>query len=255
MLDDFLFRGEDIARYGAVAAFGASMTVGSTITRSAYDLPGGGSLLIGDDRYGEITTSVTLTPADGVVADESWRRRILGWLQGGRGELIVKHSPEIFRIAQFDSAPTFGTRDWPLGALTLRATVQGIAHAVRESGFSARTQGGAATIAARYDTALAAPLCVEIAPVSGTVTEVSISVSGRTLYLDGMSLSAGSVLRYDAGDAHRGVPASLSADGVPAWSFVRRWQTLRVPGGGEVAVTASGGEADIQMRLRGRWPG
>lgn len=255
MLDDFVFRGEDIARYGAVAAFGTTMTVGSAITRGAYDLPGGGSLLVGEDSYGEITTSVTLTPADGIVADEPWRRRIVGWLQGGRGELIIKHSPELMRIAQFDSAPTFGMRDWPLGALTLRATMQGIAHAVHASGFSARTQEGTATIAARYDTALASPLYVEIEPVSGVITEASVRVLGQTLYLDGMSLAPGAVLCYEAGDAHRGVPASLSVDGSPAWGFVRRWQTLRVPGGGEIVVTVSGGEADIRARLRGRWPG
>lgn len=255
MLDDFLFRGEDIARYGAVAAFGTTMTVGSAITRGAYDLPGGGSLLVGEDSYGEITTSVTLTPADGIVADEPWRRRIVGWLQGGRGELIIKHSPEIFRIAQFDSAPTFGTRDWPLGALTLRATMQGIAHAVHASGFYGQTKSGSATITARYDTALASPLYVEIAPVSGVITEASVRVLGQTLYLDGMSLAPGAVLCYEAGDAHRGVPASLSVDGSPAWGFVRRWQTLRVPGGGEIVVTVVGGEADIRARLRGRWPG
>lgn len=255
MLDDFFFRGEDIARYGAVAALGASTTIGSKIERSAYDLPGGGSLLVGEDSFGAVSVQVTVTPADGVRPTAAWRRHLLAWLTGGRGQLIYKHTPDVYRIASFDEAPTWGTQGWPLGEMRLRMTVQGLAHAVSASRATARTQGGAAQPAVRYDTALPSPVILTVTPVSGTVTAARVTAGGRTLTLDGLSLAAGQTLCYDAGDAHQGRAASLTVDGAPAWAAVTAWQRLRAGSGEAVDVALTGGEADVTLTLRGRWPG
>ena len=254
-MDDFLFRGRDIAQFGAVAAFGDSMTVGTAIRRSEYELPGGGSLLIGEDAYGPITRTVTVMPADGVTADGAWVRRILAWLTAGRGKLTVKHSPDTYRMAQFDDAGTYGTRAWPLGALQLTCTMQGLAHAAQESRFLAGTQGGQASLTARFDTALPAPARVTLTPTSGTVTKAVLQARGKTLVLEGLNLPAGKTLCYFAGDPLQGEAAFLTAGGEDAYALCTHWAQLSLDSGDVLSVALTGGQGQAALAVRGRWPG
>lgn len=254
-MDDFIFRGRDIAEFGAVAAFGDSMVTGSAIQRSEYDLPGGGSLIAGEPAYKPITRTVVIMPADGVNADDAWARRIISWLTSGRGRLTVKHSPDTYRIAQFDDAPTYGAKVWPLGGIQIKCRMQALCHAARVSSFSAATSGGKASIAAMYATALPAPLRMEISPRNGTITGAQITAGGRTLHLGGLRLTSGQTLAYFAGDSHQGEAASLTIDGASGFGAAEAWAQLLVPPGSAIGISVTGGEADATATLRGRWPG
>ncbi|MDO5300821.1 MAG: hypothetical protein Q4F18_15435 [Clostridia bacterium] len=231
------------------------MATGSAIARSEYDLPGGGSLIAGDAAYKPITRTVVIMPADGVQADDAWARRIIAWLTAGRGRLIVRHSPDTYRIAQFDDAPTYGAKIWPLGGIQVKCKMQGLCHASHATGLTAATSGGKASITAAYATALAAPLDVTIAPTSGTITAAEIRTGGKALALGGLTLTAGHVLAYFAGDAHQGEAARLEIDGAACFDRVTAWAQLAAPPGGAIEVTVTGGEASVTATLRGRWPG
>lgn len=250
-----MFFGRDIAEFGAVAAFGDSMTVGSAIQRSEYDLPGGGSLMAGDPAYKPITRTVVIMPADGVSADDAWARRIISWLTSGRGRLTVKHSPDTYRIAQFDDAPTYGAKVWPLGGIQIRCKMQGLCHAAAASSFFSATNTGKASLTAVYATALPAPLRMEIAPRGGTITGVQITAGGRTLRLGDLNLTAGHTLTYFAGDIQQGEAAALTVDGAANFGAASAWARLCVPPGDRIDVAVTGGEADVTATLRGRWPG
>lgn len=256
-MDDFIFRGRHIREFGAVAAFGESMKTGGKVKRGEYALPGGGSVLLGEDEWQTTTRSVTITPEDGRVADGLWRREVLAWLQAGRGELVVESDPDVLLIASFDAEGTYEHRSWPAGCLTLTMTLQPLAYAVMETQRTQHVAAGTET-AIGFDLpgALPAPLRVTLRATAGTITRAQIATGGGALDLPNLHLASGHVLTYDGG-TFLGDPTALTLDGTVDFSPVQggRWARLSCPaGGGVLRVTLTGGEADVIVSARGRWP-
>lgn len=254
-MDDFIFKGRDIAEFGAVAAFGESMRIGGKIMPRAYTLPGGGSVEIGEAVHQATQRTVTLTPSDGVDGSVAWARRLLGWLQSGRGEMIVKHDPEIMRIAEFGAEGTYGTRNWPLGGVQTTMTLQPLAYSVREASFRADTSGGELTAALNAESAYPMPLRIGLTVTGGTVERVRMTAGGQTLELEGMALGAGQTLLYDAGQLLGDAP-KVEIDGALTFAPLcsGRWARLAIAPDEAVSISATGGEARVTVSGRGRWP-
>ena len=255
MMDNFTFRGKRIEEFGASAAFGKSMRIGAKIRRQEYALPRGGSVEIGEPVYESTQRAVTITPMDGITADETWRRKILAWLQGGRGEMIVHNDPRVMRMAQFDSDGTWGDAGWPFGELSLTMTLQPLAYAAQEAQQSAATAGGSCRLLLMCESALEIPVHAIIRPKSGVIQSAAITAGGKTLVLNGMSAAPGTVIEYDCGEYLGDVP-SLKVGGALDFSPVAsgRWAELYAFPDEPVSVTVTGGEADVVLIGRGRWP-
>lgn len=255
MMDDFTFRGRHISEFGAVAAFGDAMRTGAKVRRGEYALPGGGTVEIGEGTWQPTTRQVSITPADGVSADDRWRRRLLTWLQAGRGELVVDNDPSVLRIAQFDADGTYGVQGWPLGVLTLQMTLQPLAYDVLPTQAAAKTVGGEAALALEMGEGLETPLRIHIRCTSGTITRAEISAGGKTLILGAPTLESGSVIEYDAGE-FLGDAVSLRKDGVLTFAPVAggRWARLACAPGELIRVSVTGGEAQVTATARGRYP-
>lgn len=251
-MDDFSFRGYDLSRFGAEAAFGESMRCGTKISRGEYALPGGGSVIIGADEYAPVQRQVTIIPTQG-EATPAWRRRILAWLQGGRGEMVVHNDPDVMRMVQFDGESTLDNKAWPRGAIVTTMTLRPLAYDRLPTKLTAQTSGGAVSVPVKAPSALPMPLAVSVEVTSGTVTGVRIAAGGKTLILEGMSLGVGAVLEYDAGQTLDD-PASLKANGSAAYFSVKKWADLSVMPNDAVVVTLTGGQGSVSVRVRGRWP-
>lgn len=251
-MDDFSFRGYDLSRFGAEAAFGESMRCGTKIARSEYKLPGGGSVIIGADEYAPVQRQVTIIPTKG-EATPTWRRRILAWLQGGRGEMVVQNDPDVMRMVQFDGESTLDNKAWPRGAIVTTMTLRPLAYDRLPTTLTAQTSGGAASVKLMVPSALPMPLAVKVTATSGPITGMEIRAGGKALILEGMSLAAGSSVIYDAGQTLDD-PASLTANGAAAYVNVRKWADLAAAPGDTVTVMLTGGEGSVSVRVRGRWP-
>lgn len=252
-MDNFTFRGRDIAEFGAVAAFGESMRTGAKIQRSEYEMPGGGSVEIGEAAYRSTQRTVTITPADGMSATPAWRRSILSWLQGGRGALVEHGDPEVYRIAQFDTDGSYDWRTWPQGMLQLQMTLQPYAYAQRMTRASGATQDGECALGLRMETGIPAPLTIDIEAAGGTLTGLEIECGGETLALSGLSIPEGGVLSYTAGEAD-GSGAAVTEDGLLTFEHVTRWALLKARGAAQIRVHTEGCEANITARARCRYP-
>ena len=252
-MDNFIFRGRDIAEFGAVAAFGDSMHAGAKIRRSEYDMPGGGSAEIGDAAYMPTTKVVRITPEDGMTATPAWRRSILAWLQGGRGELVEHNDPEVYRIAQFDTDGTYEWRSWPTGLLQMTMTLQPFAYAQTKTRAQEQTSKGAAVLTLDMETGIPAPVSVRITPQGGTVTAVVIKCGGESVTLEGLNLGAEQTLLYRAGDPLE-EDASVEENGEVTFAHVTRWAQLMTRGSAQISVLVTGGEAKIEAWARCRWP-
>lgn len=253
MYDDFTFGGKSCRDFGAHAFFGETTIIGSTISRSLYDLPGGIEAEIGEASYKTSTRKVTLVPMDGREADEAFCRRIIGWLCVGRGRLVLDRDPDVYRICSFDKAAELDNKGWPDGCIQLTATMQGLCFATHAQTATAATSGGKATLRAGFDTDVAAPLRVDIKVTSGKVTAATIVVGGKSLALSGLNAAAGQTIRYEAGDARTDLPPILSVDGVQRFGVVKAWKRLKVTRGQSIGVMLTGGEAAVTAYLRGRW--
>lgn len=251
-LDDFSFRGLDLSRFGAEAAFGDSMRCGTKISRGEYALPGGGSVILGEEEYAPVQRQVTIIPTQG-EATPAWRRRLLAWLQGGRGEMVVHNDPDVMRMVQFDGESTLDNRAWPRGALVTTMTLRPLAYDRLPATFAADTSDGAVSVRVMTPSALPMPLGVRVKAVSGTVTAMRIEAGGKALDLKGMSLAAGETVLYDAGQTLDD-PARLEIGGGAAFGYVSAWAELTTKPGGTVTVTLMGGEGSVTVRVRGRWP-
>lgn len=256
-MDDFRFRGRHVSEFGAVAAFGDSMRFGGKAQRGEYGLPGGGSVLIGEDEWQSTQRSVVLTPADGVEADGSWRRRLCAWLQAGRGEMIVDNDPDVILIAQFDQDGTFDLRSWPAGSLALNMTLQPLAYDALSTQRTVRAEDGQEVVTSLdIDCPLDVPLCVTVKPTGGALTRVRLESGNMAVNLPHLNLRKGQVLEYDAGE-YLGDPTDLRVDGVTDFSPAQggSWARLMLdPSGGAVRVLVEGGAADVTISARGRWP-
>ena len=252
-MDDFIFRGRDIAEFSAVAAFGAAMKTGAKITRGEYSLPGGGSVIIGGETYAATQRQVVIMPADGVSADAAWAREILAWLMAGRGELVVHNDPDVVRIAQFDSEATYGTGSWTEGALTLNMPLQPLAYDATPTTVGADTEGGAVSLTVRAGGEMELPLRVHIRAKGGTITGATIVSGGQTVRLAGLSVPAGQKIIYDAGQI-LGDVMTLTAAGAAAWASVKTWARLAARSGEKVTVAVTGAEATVSVTVRGRYP-
>lgn len=254
-MDDFTFRGRHISEFGASAAFGEAMRTGAKIRRGEYALPGGGTVEIGEGTWQPTTRQVFITPADGVNADERWRRRLLTWLQAGRGELVAESDPDVLRIAQFDADGTYGTQGRPLGVLALQMTLQPLSYDVLPVQASARTVGGEAALSLDMGEGLDTPLRVAIRCTSGAITRAEICSGGKRLILGAPALDSGSVIEYDAGEFLHSA-ASIKKDGVLTFAPISsgRWARLACRPGELITVTVEGGEAQVTVTARGRYP-
>ena len=253
MLDDFIFCGRDIAEFGACAAFGESMTTGTEIDRMAYGLPGGGSVILGAPSKKAITRNVVIMPADGVTGDEKWVRRVTHFLMQGRGPLVLKHDPDVFRLAEFNAAPTYGAKIWPGGGLQMRMTLGPMAFAQGESRATGSTDGGEAALRLLMDTAERAPLHVTITCTSGTITAASLTANGQTLSLEGMSLLAGESVSVRCADMLLGELAEVRMGEAMRFELVSAWAQLEAGNGEEIRVRVTGGEASIRISARARY--
>ena len=252
-MDNFIFRGRDIAEFGAVAAFGDSMHAGAKISRSEYKMPGGGSAEIGEATYEPTTRVVRITPEDGKTATPAWRRSILAWLQGGRGELVEHNDPEVYRIAQFDTDGTYEWRSWPTGLLQMTMTLQPFAYALQQTRAQAQTTQGAAVLALDMETQIPAPVSVRITPQEGTVTAVTIECGGESVTFEGLNLGAEQTLCDRAGDPLE-ADASVQENVTVTFAHVTRWAQLPTRGSAQISVYITGGEAQIEAWARCRWP-
>lgn len=256
-MDDFRFRGRHVSEFGAVAAFGDSMRFGGKARRGEYGLPGGGSVLIGEDEWQPTQRSVALTPADGVDADGPWRRALCAWLQGGRGEMIVDNDPDVMMIASFDQDGTYEHRSWPAGCLVLNMTLQPLAYDVLETQHTVHLAAGSET-AASLDVggAMAVPLRIQVRPTGEAITRIRATAGGAVLDLPNLNLKKGQILEYNAGIL-LGEAASLTVDGAVDFSPAQggSWARLKLdPTGGAIRILIEGGAADVVISARGRYP-
>lgn len=256
-MDDFTFDGRHIREFGAVAAFGNSMRYGGKARRGAYALPGGGSVMLGDTVWQSVTRSVTIAPADGVDADEHWRREIVSWLQApDQAEMIVDNDPDVILIASFDADGVYGTRSWPGGALEMNVTLQPLAYAAMESQGTAHAADGVETVVPlEMASVKPVPLSIRIACSSGVITAARINVGGHEMVLPSLALEPGHALEYDGG-VYLHDPVDLRIDGATNFGPVDggRWASLEYcPGKDVICVTVEGGEADVLASARGRF--
>lgn len=249
--DDFVFRGASCQALEAHAFFGESSTLGATISRNLYELPGGDMVEIGEPSYKTTTRSVTIAPVDGVEADEAWCRRVLTQLCGGRGELVLERDPLHVYVASFDKAATLDNKAWPDGCLRLNMTVYGLLTDLRPTRITGKTAGGKCELRASFSSGESAPLTLELAVTSGTVTAAEIAVGGQKQLLYGLSAGAGTVIRYVSGGS--GLRSELTVGGVVNFGVAKNWARLRVRSGDKIAVTLTGGEASVTAILTGRW--
>lgn len=256
-MDDFRFRGRHVSEFGAVAAFGDSMRFGGKAKRGEYTLPGGGSVLIGEDEWQPTQRSVVLMPADGIEADGSWRRALCSWLQSGRGEMIVDNDPDVMMIASFDQDGTYEHRSWPAGSLVLNMTLQPLAYDVLETQCTVHLKAGNKQVTSLdIESAMRVPIRMLVKPTSGTVTRVRAAVGSAVLDLPNLSLKSGQILEYDAG-IFLGDPASLKVDGAVDFSPAQggSWARLEMDlASGAITLLCEGGAADVTISARGRYP-
>lgn len=252
-MDDFVFRGRDIAQFGATAAFGSTTKMGAKIARSEYDLPGGGSIIIGGETYQPTSREVTILPLEGVIGDAAWARAILSWLCAGRGELIVLGDPDVVRLAQFDGEATYGPGIWPLGGLRLTMTLQPLAYAATPTTASGLTDGGAISLSVAAGCAMQMPVLLKVTGRSGTITAMTVTGGGHRLALTGFALKPDDVIRYDAGQ-RLGDVMELTIGGEPGWSAVTHWDRVAIADGEPLAVSVTGGEASVALSVRARFP-
>lgn len=250
--DSFVFRGQSCEEMGAEAYWGESYTVGGQLKRAAYALPLGGSVLIGEDVPESTTRQITLVPAPGLDDTPEWRRRILQWLQGARGEMVFRRDPEMIRLARFDKSGSGGRKvDAALGGIQMQATLEPLARTQRETGASGETAQGTLTLAMPAETGMPAPLRVALT-ARGALTAAEIGCGGHALRLAGLSLAAGDTIEYYAGDLH-GTPAYLKVNGQSNYSPLAsgQWAILRASRGDEITVLTSGAEAEAHVYARG----
>lgn len=253
MYDSFIFRGRPLEDFGAEAFWGESYTVGAQIRRPAYNLPAGGSVLIGADVPETRTHNLTLLPAPGVTDTPAWRRNLLQWLQGARGELVWREDPDMVRLARFDKTGSGGTKVSPEGGITLQATLEPLCRTRQESGVGGTTQGKKLTLVMPAETGVRAPLRI-VLESSGTLTGATVKTSSGTLKVAGMRLSAGKTIEYYAGDAH-GNPASLLVNDAAGYAYLAggQWGILTAETGEEITIVTTGAEAGVHVYARGWW--
>ena len=254
MYDNFVFRGVSCEEMGADAFWGESYTVGAQIKRGAYALPLGGSVMIGDDVPESTARQIVLVPAAGVGDTPEWRRALLTWLQGERGEMVFRQDPETVRLARFDKSGSGGRKiDAALGGIQLQMTLEPYARTRQESGASGTTSSRALTLMMPAETGVPAPLRVVLTS-RGTLTAAAVSCGGKTLRLTGMSLGSGKSLEYYAGDPH-GTPASLKINGQASYAPLAsgQWAILKASRGDEITIETTGAEADVHVYARGWW--
>ena len=251
MYDGFAFRGRSVAEFGAEAYWGESFAVGGKVRRASYALPEGGSVLIGPDVWEERTHSLTLLPSGGATDEPSWRRRILQWLQGARGELIWDSDPGMIRLARFDAPGSGGGKVSPIGGMTLSATLDGLVRSAQERAVTGDTATRKIRLAMPSETGIAAPLRIVIQS-KGSLTGVNLKVAGASVVAKGITLPSGKVAEYYAGDPH-GTPARFVVDGAPNYAGFAsgQWGILRAGMGEEILIETLGAEARVTVSARG----
>jgi len=253
-MDGFTFRGVHVSAYGAVAALGDSMHIGAKIERSEYEMPDGSMVEIGEAAQLPTTRVLRLTPQDGEEATPQWRRRLLTWLQGGRGELIFDNDPDVVRIASFDTSGTYEWRSWPMGMVQLTMTLQPYARSRTRTRAAAVTSGGEAALELAMETALCAPITIEATAQGGTMTALEAVCGDQVLRIEGMSVPEGGTLVYCAGEPGIEDAAVIEQDGTLSFAHVTRWARLLARGETAVTVRVSGSEAAVTVSACCRWP-
>ena len=255
MYDSFVFRGQHTSAFGALAFFGEGYTLGAKIRRSEYPLPGGGVVEIGEESYGTITRTVELIPADGAEDTPSWRRRLLGWLQGGRGDLILDEDPEVILTASFDQEGTGGLKVSPLGGVQLKATIWSLARSAVPVLRSETTVDHQLSLTWKGTGIVPAPVTAHILPTDGTLTSARITVERdgkdpKIFDCAGLSLTEDQELTYRAGDGQ--TPSAVLENGTLTFAHVRRWAHLAVLPGDRVTLETAGSEVRMDIEARER---
>lgn len=249
-MDDFIFCGRALTEFRAHAFFGKSTTIAGAVTRSQYDSGGEELMDLGDAHEETFPVPMTIVPASGARANEQWQQRIIRWLRGARGYLILERNPEVCHLAQFDGEIRFTRASWPHGALELTATMSGGLYASRESEtrFACGSEGSGALY---FMTGQARPARITIEPANGSViTGATITIDGRKVELDGVSVSEALVIDQAA------QCVSVTADGESAFAQVSAWDRLMIESGTQVDVQlryGSGASANVTVAARGRW--
>lgn len=249
-MDDFIFCGRALADFRAHAFFGKSTTIAGAVTRSQYDA-GGEELMDLDEAHEEtFPVSMTIVPMKGERATEQWQQRIIRWLRGARGYLILERNPEVCRLAQFDGEIRFTRASWPHGALELSATMSGGLYASREAEVTFAC-GSEVSGALHFLTGQWRPVRITIEPTSGSViTGATITIDGRVVEIDGVSASE--LLMID----QAAQCVSVTADGESAFAQVTAWDRLMIESGTQIDVQlryGSGASANVTVAARGRW--
>lgn len=249
-MDDFIFCGRALTEFRAHAFFGKSTTIAGAVTRAQYDTGGEELLDLGDAHEETFPVSMTIVPMKGERATEEWQRRLARWLRGARGYLSLMRSPDVCRLAQFDSEIRFTRAGWPHGALELTATMSGGLYASRETEVTF-TCGSTGSTAMYFLTGQARPPRITIVPGSGSVISgVTVAIGGRVVEIDGVSVSESLVIDQAA------QRVSVTADGLSAFAQVKAWDSLMLENGSVIDVQiryAKGTGASVIAAARGRW--
>lgn len=249
MFDSFIFRGQSCEDYACEAYWGESYSIGAQVRRASYDLPIGGSVLIGEDVPAGRELTLTLIPTGTFGETPAWRRDVLTWLQGARGELSFRDDPNMERICQFDKAAQGGEKVSPMGGIQIGASFISLARTRLETSALGTTSSGALRLTMPAETGWRSPIRVVIEP-AGTLTALSLTTPDGSVILDEVSIS--DTIVYYAGDAH-GNPAYLTVDGVGDYSgFVTgQWGRLTLAQGEELSISCAGCQCDVHLYARG----
>ena len=254
MYDDFTFRGRHVSEFGGMAFLGDGFAVGDKVTRGEYALPGGGSVIIGAAKHGTISRSIEIVPKDGVEDTALWRRRLLSWLQGGRGFLVFDHDTTVRMTAQFDQEGSAGAKVSPSGGVSVRATVSGVCEDAIPTVVSGNTEEatGGHVISFRWSAGsdIKTPLTVTVRSTGDTMAALSVATPSGTLRLSGMTLAPGRPVSVSGEDGE--LPAAVYEDNVLTFAHVAKWADVSAAPGDVITVTASV-PAFVTVTGRGKW--
>ena len=249
MYDSFVFRGQSCEEYAAEAYWGEGYSIGANVRRSAYDLPQGGSVIIGEDAPAGRELTLTLIPTGSAGETPAWRRDVLTWLQGQRGQLSFRDDPNMERLCSFDKAAQGGGKISPLGGIQIGASFVSLARTRLESVAMGTTQNGTLQLTMPAETGWRAPIRVVLEP-DGTLTALTLTTPDGSVVLEDVTINR--TIEYYAGDAH-GNPARLSVGGSADYSgFVSgQWGRLTLAQGEHLTAACTGCQCAVRLYARG----
>lgn len=227
----FTFNGRHTSNYGFTFVEKDGRYIRGNIQRNEYEISGRSGTVLMDGAVREpFTISGTLYPISEpeTVQDAIQQARLVtAWLSAGRGKLILDDTPHVYYMAQLDKAPTWSTKNWFGGELSISFTVQPWAHCVNETSMSIEAEE-VASIAFNVGGSEPTPLRVTVQNIgAAAITGVQVTLNGKRVKLAGMEIKNGSTLVIDMEE-----PIGATIDGtVNALPFASAFDLLDLPPG------------------------